>query len=252
MLTAEFSRGDSLIHSLDPRIKIVILVMMAAVTAAGKNLFMLVSALVFSLVLVLAAGLRTKKVIKRLSLLNIFIVSIWILIPFTYPGEVLAAAGPFTVTSDGIIYALRITLRSNAVMLAVFALLSTSSVSSLMQALKYFHVPKKLIYLFFFVYRYIFVLQDEFSNMQKSVEGRGFTPATSVHCYKTYAFLIGMLLIKSYERAARVYQAMLARGFKGEFYVKDELEFSAGDVLVFSCGFLLMVLFFELEFGVFI
>ncbi len=248
MTAAEFSSGESYIHRLDPRIKIIILVMLAVITATGSNLFMLGQALLFSLGLVLAAGLDLKEVFRRLTLLNIFIGGIWLLVPFTYPGEVLAEIGPLQMTAAGIAYALKITLRSNAVMLAVFALLSTSSISSLMQAFEYFHVPKKLIYLFFFVYRYIFVLRDEFGSMKNSVRARGFKSATSLYSYKTYAFLTGMLLIRSYERSARVYRAMLARGFKGEFYVKDELEISSQDLLAFSFCILLVGLFFALEF----
>lgn len=252
MLSTEFSQSDGFIYSLDPRIKIIILTLLALVTATGSNLLMLTQAFIFSLVLILAAGLNLARVIKRVSILNIFIIGIWLFVPFTYPGETLAVIGPLQITGEGVLYALRITLRSNAVMLAAFALLSTSSVSSLMQALEYFYVPQKLICLFFFVYRYIFVLKDEFSNMQNSVKSRGFSATTSLHSYKTYAFLIGMLLIKSYERASRVYRAMLARGYNGKFYIKEELEFSFSDMMVFSFGVILVGILFGWEYGIFI
>ncbi len=248
MIAVEFNSGESFIHRLDPRLKIIILVMLASVTAAGSNIFMLAQALGFSVLLILAAGLDIREVFRRLTLMNVFIAGIWLLVPFTYPGEVLWEIGPLQMTAAGLAYALRITLRSNAVMLAVFALLSTSSVSSLMQSFAYFHLPKKLIYLFFFVYRYIFVLGDEFGSLQNSIRARGFKSTTSLHSYRIYAFLIGMLLVRSYERSTRVYRAMLARGFKGEFYVKDELKISSNDLLAFSFSILFLGLFFVLEY----
>jgi len=39
-----------------------------------------------------------------------------------------------------------------------------------------------------------------------------------MHTYRTYAYVIGMLLVRAASRAQRVHQAMLCRGFKGTFY----------------------------------
>ena len=47
---------------------------------------------------------------------------------------------------------------------------------------------------------------------------RGFVPSTSIHCYKSYAYLIGMLFIRASARADRVYRAMRCRGFDGRFH----------------------------------
>ena len=47
---------------------------------------------------------------------------------------------------------------------------------------------------------------------------RGFQPRTNLHTYRSYAYLAAMLLVRSYDRADRVFQAMLCRGFHGVFY----------------------------------
>jgi cobalt/nickel transport system permease protein len=47
---------------------------------------------------------------------------------------------------------------------------------------------------------------------------RGFQPRTNLHTYRSYAYLAAMLLVHSHDRADRVYQAMLCRGFHGKFY----------------------------------
>ena len=47
---------------------------------------------------------------------------------------------------------------------------------------------------------------------------RGFQPRTNLHTYRSYAYLAGMLLVRSYDRGENVFQAMLCRGFHGVFY----------------------------------
>ena len=60
---------------------------------------------------------------------------------------------------------------------------------------------------------------------------RCFHPRTDIHTYKTYAYLLGMLLIKSYDRSERVHQAMICRGFKGEFWMLDHFNLKKSDVI---------------------
>ncbi len=86
-----------------------------------------------------------------------------------------------------------------------------------MHGLRHLHVPDKLVHTFFFCYRYISVIHEEYTRLRHAMRVRCFRPRTSLHTYRSYAYLVGMLLIKSYERSVRIYQAMLCRGFRGEY-----------------------------------
>ena len=46
-------------------------------------------------------------------------------------------------------------------------------------------------------------------------------------------YLIGMLLVKSFDRADRIRKAMLCRGFHGEYYLLSHFELHTVDVVVF-------------------
>lgn len=231
MISQQFAQQDSLIHSLDPRVKIVVASLLIIITAVSKKLEVLELVLMLSCLLVVLAKLPIKQVINRLLVVNTFLVLIWIFIPFTYPGEISGQVGWLTFSKAGIMYAIRITLRSNAIMLLIISLLATTRFNSLIRATKYFKLPEKLIYLIFFVFRYLFVLQDEFKKLYNAMLLRGFTNKTSVHSYKSYAYLIGMLLVKSYDRSEKVYHAMLCRGFTGQFYLLDDFEMTRKDLL---------------------
>ena len=69
-----------------------------------------------------------------------------------------------------------------------------------------------------FTYRYLYVFEQEFHRLVQAMKIRGFQPRTNLHTYRSYAYLAAMLLVRSYDRADRVFQAMLCRGFHGIFY----------------------------------
>jgi cobalt/nickel transport system permease protein len=76
-------------------------------------------------------------------------------------------------------------------------------------------MPDKIVHLISFAYRYIHVIHTEYGRQLNAMKIRGFYPKSNLHTYKTYAYLVGMLLVKSYDRAKRVQAAMLCRGLIG-------------------------------------
>ena len=113
-----------------------------------------------------------------------------------------------------------------AILLALIALIATMTFSTLGYALSRMPIPDKFVHLLLMTYRYIFVIEQEYQRLIRAVQIRGFRPRTNMHTYKTYAYIIGMLFVRSSLRADRVYKAMLCRGFKNKFYCLQ--EFSAG------------------------
>jgi cobalt/nickel transport system permease protein len=213
----EFAEGTSLFHRLDPRVKIVTLLPYIIVIAVMHGITLPALAFFVSAILILITRIDMKKLLSRLAVVNIFILLLWLFLPFSYPGIEVFSIGPLTATQEGFLYALSITLKANAIVLATIAVLGTSEVFSLAHALVHLKVPNKLVYLFFFFYRYITVLHDEYSTLRRAIKIRAFRPGTTMHTYKTYAYLVGMLIVKSYDRSQRIYSAMLCRGFTGKF-----------------------------------
>lgn len=231
------SAGSSLIHQLDPRLKIVISFFTAFLIALSEQLTVLYYFLFLAVLLVIITKIEFKFLFKKLLMINFFIIIIWLFIPATFPGRELFRIWNFSFSEEGIKYALKITLRSNAIMLFIISFLTTNTISELIHALYRLKVPRKLIYLFAFVYRYLDIIKKEYNHLQQAVLLRAFKPKTNLHSYKTYAYLIAMLLIRSYERSEKVYEALICRGFKGKFVFFDEFEMTKLD-LWFSLGFL--------------
>ncbi|MEW5945262.1 MAG: cobalt ECF transporter T component CbiQ [bacterium] len=229
MINEEFSTGDSRIHRLDPRVKIAVSVAFAFVVALGSEPAMLAAAAIFAAALVLFARLAPARVGVRLLLVNGFMVFVWAFVPFAYPGETVFSVGGLDATREGLVYCLLVTVKCNTILAATIALLGTSSVFDLVHALSHFRVPDKLIQLFFFIFRYMHVVRLEYARLTNAMRVRCFEPGTNAHTYRTYAYLAGMLMVRSYDRSERIYNAMLCRGFKGKYYLLDHFVMRAED-----------------------
>ncbi|MEF3168952.1 MAG: cobalt ECF transporter T component CbiQ [Deltaproteobacteria bacterium] len=227
----EFAEGNSFFHRLDPRVKFITLVPYISVIAIMNGIRLPFLALIVSTLMASLAGIRTKSLFNRLIVVNAFVFFLWLFVPFSYPGNAVFHIGSLKATKEGFLYVLSITFKTNAIILATIAILGTSSVLSLAHALHHLRLPDKLIHLFFFFYRYISVLHEEYTKLRNAMLIRAFKAKTDMRTYRAYAYLIGMLLVRSFERSQRIYRAMLCRGFKGRFYVMSHFELKRSDVL---------------------
>lgn len=231
MIGEEFSGGDSLIHRLDPRVKIVAVSFFSVVVAVSNRFVVLMSALALGFFIVLLARVPMKQLVRRLVPVNVFILFLWFFLPFTVQGEPLFSVGPLVGTHEGVLYATRISLKSNAIVTVLITLVASSSILTLGHAMHELRVPQKIVHLFFFTYRYIHVIGREYVRLVNAMKVRGFHPGTNMHSYKTFAYLVGMLLVRSSDRADRVRNAMLCRGFRGRLYSLSHFSMKTRDVI---------------------
>jgi len=239
-IAAPFATGNSLIHRLDPRIRLIAALILTFPTAVLHDQSAALAGLASGILLVLLARLPLIKVLARLAVVNVFILFLWVFIPFSLPGTELLAWGPLKATQEGVDLALLITIKSNAIVLSLMALLGTISVQDLGPAMQHLKVPGKLCHILLFTYRYVFVIHQEYVTMRQAMRARGFKPKTDKHTYRSYAWLIGMLLVKSWDRAERVYDAMRCRGFRNRFYSLTKFTTSTKDY-AFMAGCLFIV-----------
>lgn len=228
----EFAEGTSVFHQLDPRVKFITLIPYIIVVSIMQSIKYPAFALFFSTLMIVITRIDTKKLLNRLVVVNFFILFLWLFLPFSYPGHEVFRVGPLTATNEGFLFALSITLKANAIVLATIALLGTSEVFSLAHALVHLKFPRKLVYLFFFFYRYISVLHDEYTKMKRAITIRSFKAKTNLHTYRTYAYLVGMLIVRSFDHSQRIYKAMLCRGFTGKFPVISHFKLKRSDVVL--------------------
>ena len=233
----ELANGNSVIRDLDPRVKLVVVFLFSVVVAAADRFCVLLWALVLGILIAGTAKVPVNELCRRLIPVNLLIVFLWLFLPFTFTGQPLFYLGPLAATREGVLYATRITMKSNAMMLMLITLAASTPIFTLGHAMHALRIPPKLVHLFFFTYRYIHVMYREYLRLVNSMKIRGFTPGNNLHTYRTSAYLVGMLLVRSFDRAQRVHNAMLCRGFKGNLYSLKKFSLNGRD----AAAFILMV-----------
>lgn len=213
-----FAHGESFLHAVDPRMRLMCAVLLTVPTALIIHIDQAAAMLIVGIILIGMAQLSPGRVLSRLLIVNIFIAFLWLFIPFSTPGSAVGTIGPLIVTQEGLMLSALVTLKSNGIILCLMALLGTIKVQDLGPAMQSMRVPDKLCHILVFTYRYIFVIHQEYQIIRQAMTARGFHPKTNTHTYRTYAWLVGMLLVRSWDRAERVHGAMICRGFKGKFY----------------------------------
>ena len=116
-----FAEGDSPVHALEPRIKLLAFLPFALVTAVARGGACAAAALAVGLLLVAFSRLDTRELAMRMLLVNVFVLILWLVLPFAKGGETAFGLGPFRATYEGMVYAGVITLKINALVLVTIA-----------------------------------------------------------------------------------------------------------------------------------
>jgi cobalt/nickel transport system permease protein len=215
---------------VDPRLRIiaavaisVVLVVINRIPTEAVGLALAAAALLFS-------GWPLVAALRRLVPLNILMLMMVLVLPLTTPGRSLGHLGPLTASAEGMRLAISIALKGNAIVITLIALLGSMDVPTMGHALNHLYVPEKLTHLLLFTVRYLDVLHREYLRLRAAMKTRGFRPHMSWHTYRSIGYLVGMLLVRSFDRSERIVAAMKCRGFQGKFYLLDHFALSRLDI----------------------
>lgn len=225
--------SKNFLSSMDPRVKVVSLCLFAVVVALSQQMFVLLVALALGMLAVFTVRPGFKTLLYRMGPANLFLFFWWVLIAFSQHDEPVFSFGPLAWTHEGIAGWLCTTIRTNSILLMLIALTTSTSVLTIGHALHQLGFSKKLVHLIFFTFRYIHVIHREYSRLLVALKARGFRAKTDAHTYRTLACLAAMILVRSFDRAQRVQNAMLCRGYCGELYSLHGSSLRATDVMAF-------------------
>ncbi|MDQ0509907.1 cobalt ECF transporter T component CbiQ [Ancylobacter amanitiformis] len=154
---------------------------------------------------------------RRLWHLEGFLLLLFATLPFTMDGRPLFTLGPLVASLDGVWRASLIAAKVSTCVLVLTVLLGDVEPARLGVALRGLRVPERLSRLCVMTMRYTSLLRDEARRLHDAMRARGFRPRSSRHTWRSYGNLIGMLLVRALDRAERVEEAMLCRGYTGSF-----------------------------------
>jgi cobalt/nickel transport system permease protein len=221
VVVERWSRGSSAVHARDARAKLIALAaFLVAVSTTPPNAQPAFGAYAALLVIVIAAArLPFPGLLRRAALV----------LPFS------ATFGVITWWSGEPLRAAALAEKSFLSGLAALALIATTPLTGLMRALEWFAIPRPLILVVQFLYRYLFVISEQAQHMLLAARSRQGTGRARRSRFHAAAGALGVLFARSSERADGIYRAMIARGFSGRFSLLSSARFGAADA-VFLCA----------------
>lgn len=144
----------------------------------------------------------------------------------TRTGEPLGSIvlGPLAIpiSGEGLRMFTTIALKSWISVQAALVLAFTTPFHEIVDALRQLRLPRIMIAVIGFMYRYLGVLAGEATRMSRARAARSAAPSgrsgRSIRWRaRVTGSMVGTLFLRSYERSERIYAAMQARGFEGEF-----------------------------------
>ena len=225
---------QSLLSRLDPRWKLAALLFVAAVVATLHTLYVAVAAFAAALALAVLARLPRRWFVERLGAAALFLALFALPLPWLLAGDGPTwTFGPIRLSWHGIEVAVLLTAKALALVALFLTIQATAPLETTLQAAHSLRIPALFVQLSLLTYRYVFVLADELRRLRIALRVRGYRNRMSRHSYRTAGHIAGTLLVRGYERAERVGQAMRCRGFNGQFRSLNSFTPRRADVAAF-------------------
>ncbi|HZM23722.1 MAG TPA: cobalt ECF transporter T component CbiQ [Anaerolineales bacterium] len=248
-----YHHGHSLIHHLDPRIKVVVTIAFIISNAFLPDGAWIAFALAWAFVLFAStlSGLGIGFTFRRSFIALPFALAA-ITVLFSIPGEPVASfrfmMGDLTITDAGLLRFVSIVIRSWLSVQMAILLVAATEFPKIVHALNHLRIPTIITVIISFLYRYLFVLADEVLRLLRARQARsaaaaGKNPGGNVLWRARIAgHMAGQLFLRSYERSDRIYNAMLSRGYKGELMTIHPHHFHTSDLWIGALSFLGLII----------
>ncbi|RXE58573.1 cobalt ECF transporter T component CbiQ [Acetivibrio mesophilus] len=231
----DLARKETFVHKLHPLVKLIVtLAFLTMVASFGRyEIERLLPLFLYPVIIITLAELPIAPIFKRLLIVEPFIIGIGILNPF-FEKKTFVLAG--LTLSTGWITFLSIFIKSGLTVASVLLLVATTGMDRLAAALRMLRIPRLFVLQLLLTYRYISVLMEEAERMLRAYALR--SPLQKGIHISDWGSFAGQLVLRTFDRAQRVYRAMCVRGFTGEYNTGEHIKFKMADIL-YLVGWLL-------------
>ncbi len=213
----------SLVHRLDPRTKIIAVLVISLSIFLLKNLWSYFLLAIFLLAVILIAHLSVKFVLRGLLPLLWIIVFTFLLHLLFTSGTVIASFGPLKITEQGLFLGTFIALRLIFLILVASLLTLTTSPQKLTKGLEFLLSPLKIVkisshkiaMMMTLSLRFVPLLFQEMDKLIKAQKSRGsdFSHKNPIKRIRAIIPILLPLLVNLFRRADEFAQAMESRAY---------------------------------------
>jgi cobalt/nickel transport system permease protein len=209
----EFARKDSIIHRLQPSVKVIttMIYLFLVISYRSFQVSGLIPYIFYPVFLMILADIPFTSLLKRIVIALPFSV-------FAGISNLILARdaafhfGGLTITI-GMVSFVSLLLKTVLTVMAVLLLIATTTMNDLIYVMIRLKLPSLLVIQLVMTYRYLHVLLEEVTVMYHSYLLRA--PKEKGIKLKDMGPFLGQLIVRSFDRADRIYKAMKCKGFEG-------------------------------------
>jgi cobalt/nickel transport system permease protein len=205
--------GNGPLHALDARVKLigaVVFVAFVVATPVGAWRFLGAEGLVLAFLIGLS-GVPLLELWRRWVVFFVLVGFVALMVAPAHPARASYGLGVVAAT---------ILIKNSMALFAILVLASVTPFPRLLGAMRRLGIPPVLVATLQFMDRYRHVLTNELARMATARRARTFDRRRALP-WTMLSAVVGILFLKSFERAERVHGAMIARGWTGELHSLD-------------------------------
>jgi cobalt/nickel transport system permease protein len=228
------AREQNFVSRIDARTKTVFVALALILNIAVPGSGVSICLLVFCLIVLLAIRVPPLLLLTRLTIPFFMVFVLLVTQVFLYGQtplfQISIAGWMISGYTEGLMRGANMVLRVLAGISLILLLGMSTPADKLFKTAAWFRVPGTFVEIGLLIYRYIFVLGEEFIRLQDAQR-------TRLACngwrrgMKAASILGSSIILRSYDRAERVYEAMTVRGYTGRS-MYSSLDFGLKDALV--------------------
>lgn len=227
LIIGQYAPGDSIIHRMDPRAKLMGVFLFVFIVFLANNYWTYGLLLVFTVIGVLLSKVPVGFVFRGLKPVIFIIIFTFVLNAlFTRQGDVIFEWGFLQLTTEGLKQAIFISVRLLSIILITTLLTLTTTpiditdgLETLLRPLKKWRFPvHEFALMMSIALRFIPTLLEETEKIMKAQMARGvdFTSGSLLKRGKAIVPLLVPLFVSAFKRAEDLAMAMEARGYRGD------------------------------------
>lgn len=230
-LTDELSKRNTGFNTIHPVIQLLTTVAFLLVTVSFDltEVSGLLPLILYPAVLITVNEIPFKPLLVRIGFAMPFIIAIGILNPI-FDNDPYLLGG--IIVSRGWMIFISMALRGLLTITAALLLLFSCGMPKLARSMRMLRVPKLIVLQILLMYRYISVLIEEINRTVMAHNLRA--PGQKGIGIRAWGSLAGHLILRTFDRAERVYHAMCLRGFDGDYYEKPIKKIDIKDFIYAS------------------
>ena len=207
--------GDSRLHRLDPRAKLLASVGVTVVAVATPLALwpVWIACAAVLVATAIAAHLPFGMLWRRARAVLPLVLFVAAFLPFVREGETVLELGPLSVSDAGLETFASVSAKAIIGTASAVLLSATTSFPAILDALASLRVPRPFVLTAQLTWRYLFVITGEVQRTRTSMAARGYRPRHALQA-AVLGRAAGTLFLRSYARGERVHLAMLSRGYR--------------------------------------